>query len=227
MKFDRTKWYFNELVKYRASVKELQETLSYELDGLQEYAGSSGYDKKVAELQEDHEVKVKELQNHTKKEIAMILNGMRTSVNQRPVKAPSDEQKVLLETLRMMEKPTIQDIERVGKAVTDCPLAASVVNEIAARNGHEGYKVHTSEIGTKEAQQIIDGLEEFALITCGMNEVGNRGKWLRSSAYHVDGGRDIKKFRCDRDFDDPASMIGFAGAVSTGEYDNFSEAVSN
>ena len=158
MKFDRTRWYFNELTRYRAHMKELQEALSCEIDKLQEYAGSSGYDKKVAELQEDHEVKVKELQDHTKNEIDMILNGMRTSVNQRPVKVPSDEQKILLETLRMMEKPTIQDIRKVGEAVTDCPLAASVVNEIAARNGHEGYKVHTSEIGTKEAQQIIDGL---------------------------------------------------------------------
>lgn len=224
MNYNRTGRYHRWISDYRRKMRSYQAEAESKLEKIRKYSDSATYNEDVAKIEEARMEKVKALQKETASEISEILSGMQQSVEKQPIITPTQEQESILRMLKMKDTVSIEELQKAGEALADCPLAASVINELAVKNGHPGYQVKCDHMSRKEALLHIENLKDFASTTCRMDRVDNRSEWLRSQAYDSgSNGRNTKAFVADRDFDDVRSCMGFAGAV--GNYDAFSEAV--
>ena len=225
MYYERTKFYFRALSNYRRNMRKLQEDADKRIEALKDFKDAKRYSEKVEAIERERLEKVKELQSSTFADVSGTLESMKRCVLQRPVITPTPEQETILRMLKMRDHLTLDELEKAGEYFKDCPMGAAVINELYEQNGFIGHRVKTSIIGKNEALAALDGLVDFARVTCTMNRVDNRGNWLKSSRFYSDGQRDVAAFRCDRDFSDEKSMIGFAaGSV---DYESFAEAVNN
>lgn len=142
------------------------------IQSMKSYKGSSYYDKEVSALKEKHEEDLKALQDKCRKELLIIMDGMDKAIDKRRINPPTNEQLNLIHLLKMREKVTEEELDRVAEMVRDNGIALGIVQEIAHEN--EIVKNYTSlctEMSSRMAHDVIkgirDGLEDWILYDTG------------------------------------------------------------
>lgn len=158
--------------KFQDNRAEMVSEYEGKIQSMEPYKGSSGYDKQVAELTEKHEEGLKALQDKCRKELLIIMDGMDKAIDKRRINPPSNEQLNLIHLLKMREKVTEEELDRVAEMVRDNGIALGVVQEIAHEN--EIMKNYTSlctEMSSGMAHDVIKGmragLEDWILFDTG------------------------------------------------------------
>ena len=94
------------------------------------------------------------------------LRLMGEAISRRPMKAPTSDQVNLLNVLKLKKNVTTEELQRVAEAVKDCPVALSVVTDIARDHGIMRTFDHLStEMSSQYAEGIVNnlktGIEDF------------------------------------------------------------------
>ena len=89
------------------------------------------------------------------------MDGMEEAIGKRKVNPPTNEQLNLIHLLKMREKVTAEELDRVAEMVRDNGIALGVVQEIAHDN--EIMKNYTSlctEMTSEMALKVVKGMRE-------------------------------------------------------------------
>lgn len=154
--------YFNEIRRYLKNVAEITGEYDTTMSRAEPYKGSEAYKRIEAEADAKRDAAVTAEKERALAEIRAVIENMRQTVRSRKIAAPSTEQVNVLEVLRMKKNVTADEIKQIANNLKDCPLALSVLLEVA----HDHNIIFTGNlVETMSIDRIIeyvDNLERSA-----------------------------------------------------------------
>lgn len=220
---ERTTWYYNSIKKFRTQMRAIQADAEKELERLEPYKGSAGYEKDAAAIEEKRIAAVTAVQAETLNDIRSTIDGMRKKAKSVPILPPTAEQESILRLLKMRKSLTRDELDQAAHLLEGCPLALSVLREIAQDAGFMGYR-GTDKASTEDILRSIASLEDFAAKTCKMPKVDNRKNWTLSPKYYDVDDQHSDFLKTDRDFSSEADCITWTGNVT--DFEGFCAAVN-
>lgn len=153
--------FYGEIRRYLKNVAEITGEYDTTMSRAEPYKGSEAHKRIEAEATAKRDAAVTAEKERTLAEIRAVIESMREHARTRKITAPTSEQLAILETLRMRQKISRDELQQAANNLRDCPLALSVLQELA--NAH--HIVYTGgELGqtltTDFIMQRIDCLEE-------------------------------------------------------------------
>lgn len=163
---NNTEAFYVKAKEFQDKRAEMMEEYANQLKSLKRYEGSDGYEDDVKKIKKEHNEKLVELQNEYRRSLNTILQGMTDVLSRRTVTPPTNDQLNLIQLLKMREKVTQSELDRVAEMVKDNGIAIGVVQEVANLNGIiRNYQSMCDEMSTDYAQRIIknvqSGLEDW------------------------------------------------------------------
>ena len=143
--------------------KRAQLVSDYEkkLESLKKYEGSKGYQEDLEKLQKAHSEDLKALQDEYRVSLRTILKGMDEALSRRKVNPPTNDQLNLIHLLKMRDKVSREELDRVAEMVKDNGIAMGVIQEVARANGiMKNYESMCSEMSSSYAQKVINGISD-------------------------------------------------------------------
>ena len=161
-----TEAFYTRAKQYQDKRAQLVSDYEKKLESMKKYEGSQGYQDEVEELQKAHKEALTALQGEYRQSLRTILKGMSDAIGRRKVNPPTNEQLNLIHLLKMRDKVSQEELDRVAEMVKDNGIAMGVVQEIAHNNGiMKNYNSMCSEMSSSYAQKIVqsmtDGLEDW------------------------------------------------------------------
>ena len=167
--------------------KRAQLVSDYEkkLESLKKYEGSKGYQEDLEKLQKAHSEDLKALQDEYRASLRTILKGMDEALSRRKVNPPTNDQLNLIHLLKMRDKVSREELDRVAEMVKDNGIAMGVIQEVARANGiMKNYESMCSEMSSSYAQKVINGISD------GLED------WLQHDTKRA--GRLAQKYQAER-----------------------------
>ena len=131
------------------------------VNNLKGYEGSKGFEDDMKAVDQERDEALSELRRTYSPKFNVIINGMREQIGKRSVKAPTNEQVNVLNMLKLKKKPTQEECDRVAQAVSDNPMALSIVTEIAREAGYLGnYASLCPEISSQDALEGVESIQK-------------------------------------------------------------------
>ena len=220
----RTEMYFQTVVNYRAQLRAIWRVYEDAEKRLAPYKDSAGYASELAEAAKERDASITMAQNTAAKEFSDVLRWMREGAMNKPMAAPKAEQINLLSALKMRDKVTRDELQQAANSLKDCPVALSVLDELATKN--EFFGLHFGAESTAAVMQHIDSLEASAKKICNLQKPDSRREMLSNANVHNTNytPNAMRSFAVDRDFESAQDCIAFCGSV--GNYEAFAEAVN-
>lgn len=167
-----TEAFYKVAKKFQDTRAKMVSEYDGKIKSMEPYKGSSGYDKEVAALKEKHEEGLKALQDKSRKELWIIMDGMDKAIDKRRINPPTNEQLNLIHLLKMREKVTEEELDRVAEMVRDNGIALGIVQEVAHENDIvKNYTSLCTEMSSQMAHDVIKGmragLEDWILYDTG------------------------------------------------------------
>ena len=154
--------YYERVRGFLNATKEIEDEHAATLNRAERFKGSTAYKEVETEADAKRDAAIKAEREYTGKEIRAIIESMRQTVRSRKVSPPSVEQVNVLEVLRMKKNVTADEIKQIANNLKDCPLALSVLLEVA----HDHNIIFTGNlVETMSIDRIIeyvDNLENSA-----------------------------------------------------------------
>ena len=223
----RTEEYYNLLKEYRDGIREIRSFADSEKQKLEKFKGGLGYADEIKKIEESATEAVNALQAKCRSEGHKIIEGMRSSAENRSLVAPTQEQLQILEVLKMRKPENLkrEEIRQIARSLEGCPLALSVLGDIC---NDAGLSVSVKgKASTADILSGIDAMEKFMDTTFRMNRVDNIIGWNASPQYgnvEYPIGMQGAFIRADKDFSDVRSCVSYTSNVA--DYDSFTEAVN-
>ena len=143
--------------------KRAQLVSDYEkkLDSMKKYEGSKGYQEDLEKLQKAHREALTALQDEYRSSLRTILKGMDEALSRRKINAPTNDQLNLIHLLKMRDKVSQEELDRVAEMVKDNGIAMGIIQEVARSNGiMKNYESMCSEMSSSYAQKVINGISD-------------------------------------------------------------------
>ena len=155
--------YCKEIRRYLENIAKVTDEYDTTMSRAEPYRGSEGFKRIEAEATAKRDAAVTAEKERTLAEIRAVIESMRENTRNRRINPPTSEQLAILETLKMRQKISKDEIQQAANNLRDCPLALSVLQEIA----HDHNIVYTGgnlaqTMTTDFVMQRIDCLEENA-----------------------------------------------------------------
>lgn len=121
---------------YREKLAELQNERDRAIEAAEDMRGSTAYEKAVYSAKSKLQAARADLQTETREEIRQAAASMQQAIDgyMRAAAVPTSEQLRVLEVLRMRENIKPDEIEAAAYQLRGCPLALSVLEEIAVKH---------------------------------------------------------------------------------------------
>lgn len=167
-----TEAFYKVAKKFQDTRAKMVSEYDGKIKSMEPYKGSSGYDKEVAALKEKHEEGLKALQDESRKELWIIMDGMDKAIDKRKINPPSNDALSLIHLLKMRERVTEEELDRVAEMVRDNGIALGIVQEVAHENDIlKNYTSLCTEMSSQMAHDVIKGmragLEDWILYDTG------------------------------------------------------------
>lgn len=101
--------------------------------------GSKFYDKEATLARDTLENSLKTLREDAYPRLMNVIDDMAMSNHDRPMTAPTDEQARIISMLKMKETVTRDDLTAAARACKDCPVALSILDELAQQKEILGF----------------------------------------------------------------------------------------
>lgn len=155
-----TELYFKKMKAFQDKRSEIMETYEKELQSIERFKGSTGYDDEKKKLKEKLEEDLSSLRDEYRPGLLVVLGGMMDAIGKRSVSAPTSDQVNLLSVLKMKRKVTLEECQRTAEAVKNNPIAVSVVTEIAHDHGiMHSFDHLCPEMSSQRASEIVTGMK--------------------------------------------------------------------
>ena len=168
-----TEAFYQKAKQYQDKRAQLVSEYEKKVESLKKYEGSKGYQEDLEKIRTEHEEALKALQGEYRQSLKTILKGMSDALGRRKVNPPTNDQLNLIHLLKMRDKVTQDELDRVAEMVKDNGIAMGIVQEVAHSNGIMiNYNAMCKEMSSSYAQNIIknigDGLEDWILYDTGL-----------------------------------------------------------
>ena len=220
----RTKAYYDTVVSFRESLRRIDKDHKAGLSRIEKYKGSAAYTEELSKLETKRKDAIKQAQGTASQAFSKVLSEMREAATSRPMTAPTPEILSVLQVLKMRSNISADELQQAARTVGECPLALSVLDELAQDHGHMG--LHFGKESTDSILKHIDSLSASAGKITRMEAVDQKREAVEaSSPYSVNykpGALEL--FSVDRDFNSEQDALAWLGGVF--DYDTFSKAVN-
>jgi len=221
--------YFDVVRKYRHGLDEINKKFDELVEAKKCYAGSVGFETDIKAIEEKRAAEIAALREDCGESFDFCIAAMQKAAQSRLVTAPTEEQLRILETLKMREKLTRDDLVHASNAMSDCPLALGVLEELARKHEILGFRAGGVCVSD---QFVADALREFsksARITLSLARTNQRAELMRGTEGPFGTSpafENISKFRLDIDPESAEECAARWGGVSEGTYVAFCKAVN-
>lgn len=224
---NRTQYFTDAVQAYRNKLRGIWADYDEKMRRLEQYKGSKGYDKDKAKADAERDAAISALQDTYRETLFKITDRMRESATTREMIAPTQEQLALLQALQMREKIDRNELEQAGRTLKDCPVALSVLDEIATKQ--EIYGLRFTSGSTSGILDHINALEESAKRLCKLQKCNSRYEMgMRSSIYNPNHEHNaMYSFRIDKDVESVADTMELFGGIDANALPYFEDAVNN
>ncbi len=153
-----TERYFINVKAYKDAAAEIEGEYTRAMESADRFKGSEGYKdlKKQATAARDAALKVEK--EKAGKAFREITTAMREAVTSRKITAPTPEQLAILQAFKMRGSLTADEIRQAANNMRGCPLALSVLGDIASGLGLTVH-VDTGELSPAYLMKRIESLE--------------------------------------------------------------------
>jgi membrane-associated HD superfamily phosphohydrolase len=156
-----TEAFYTKAKQYQDKRAQLVSDYESKVESMKRYEGSSGYQEDLERLQKAHNEALTALQGEYRSSLRTILKGMDEALSRRKVNAPTNDQLNLIHLLKMRDKVSQEELDRVFEMVKDNGIAVGVIQEVARSNGiMKNYEARCEEMSSSYAQKVINGLNE-------------------------------------------------------------------
>lgn len=220
----RTKDYFDAVASFRESLRRIDKEHREGLSRIEKYKGSAAYTEELEKLEAKRKDAVKQAQGKASDAFAKVLSEMREAAASRPMTAPTPEVLSVLQVLKMRSKISADELRQAARTVGDCPLALSVLDELAQDHGHMG--LHFGKESTDSILKHIDSLSVSARKITRMEGVDRKREAVEAASPYSPNydPAALELFAVDRDFNSEQDALAWLGGVV--DYDTFSKAVN-
>ena len=161
-----TDYLFLKAKRFQDERAESTERFEADLQKMERFKGSKGYDEDIKRRRGEYESEQKALIEEYRQGLFPILGYMMDAIGKRSVSAPTSEQVNLLSVLKMKKKISLEECQRVAEAVKENPICISVLNEIAHEHGYlQSFDHLCSEMSSQRASEFVmmmkNALEDF------------------------------------------------------------------
>lgn len=154
-----TEAFYTVAKKFQDQRADMVSKYTQKLNSMEPYRGSVGYDREVSALTKKHEEALEALRGECRKDLLVILAGMETAIGKRKINPPTNEQLNLIHVLKMREKVSAEELDRVAEMVKDNGICMGVIQEIAYDNGiPKTYAC--DEMSSKKALEVVQGVRK-------------------------------------------------------------------
>ncbi len=220
----RTKTFFDTVMGFRENLRRISKDYGAELERIEYYKGSEAYDDALKSLKAKRKDEIELAQQQARDAFSSVLSGMKEAATSRPMVAPSSEVLAILQTLKMRSTISADELRQAALTVGDCPLALSVLDELARDHGHMG--LHFGKESTDSILQHIDSLARNAAKITRMEGVDRKREAVEASRPYSPNYSPsaLELYSVDRDFSSEQEALAWLGDVV--DYDSFSKAVN-
>lgn len=224
---NKTSLYFEYIRGYRASLREVWAEFDKQIEKLERYRGSDGYEQEASEAVSLRDSKIALLQEEFREKFGSVINSMRQATIDRPMTAPTSEQLALLQVLQMRETISRDELLQAGKTLESCPAALSVLSEIAVKNGYSGARFQ--KMTTAEVMQCLDSLKDSANRLCSLRKCDSKREMIEAANINSPtwAANALFSYRTDCDPADEQKAMSIFGDVDADTYDDFCAAVND
>lgn len=220
----RTKAYYDAVVSFRESLRRIDKDNRAGLSRIEKYKGSAAYTEELSKLEAKRKDAIKQAQKSAAQAFSKVLSEMREAATTRPMTAPTPEILSILQVLKMRSKISADELQQAARTVGECPLALSVLDELAQDHGHMG--LHFGKESTDSILKHIDSLSASAGKITRMEAVDQKREAVEASSPYSANYKPgaLELFAVDRDFNSEQDALAWLGGVV--DYDTFSKAVN-
>ena len=154
--------YYSLIRRHLDAVGEIDNEYNTAMSRAKQYEGSAGGKALVNQATAQRDAAMRELKENTVKAIREVIGKMKDNAAARKITAPTSEQLAILQVLKMRQSVTIDEIRQAENSLKDCPVALSVLDEIAHEHGIM-YTGKRKAMTTDYVLQHIDNMERSAL----------------------------------------------------------------
>lgn len=155
---------FHQAVQqYHTKLREITRQYENEMQGLERFRGSNGFEEDVKSAQAERDKATAALRQEYGPRFDAILNSMAEAAKAQPMTAPTQEQLATLEVLKMRERLSRDELQKAMNSMADCPVALGVLRELAQKHEIMGVTVAGAMMDTDSALHTIDVLRR----SCG------------------------------------------------------------
>ena len=225
MSTNRTQEFYKTAQEYRAGLSRAWETYNKEMQRIERFKGSPAYAEDSKKAEQARKAAIKALQADAQKRFSGIIQGMRQSAQAQPMTAPSADQLAILQALKMREKLSRGELEQAANALHDCPLALSVLDDLALK--HEIHGVNITIPSTAAIAKHIDSLEDASRRLLALEKPNSKREMIARADIHSPEHTDnaIYALPVDRDYLSEADAMAHMGGVN--DLAAFQSAVNN
>lgn len=156
-----TEAFYTVAKKFQDQRADLVSKYTQKLNSMEPYRGSAGYDREVSALTKKHEEALEALRGECRKDLRVVLAGMEKAIEKRKINPPSNDALSLIHLLKMREKVTEEELDRVAVMLKDNSIAMGVIQEIAHDNGIlRNYTSLCNEMSSKAALDVVQGVRK-------------------------------------------------------------------
>lgn len=156
-----TEAFYTRAKQYQDKRSQMVSDYEKKLESMKRYEGSSGYQEDLKKIQKEHNEALTALQGEYRQSLRTILKGMDEALSRRKINAPTNDQLNLIHLLKMRDKVSVEELDRVAEMVKDNGIAMGVIQEVARNNGiMKNYESMCSEMSSSYAQKVLNGLSE-------------------------------------------------------------------
>lgn len=154
-----TEAFYTRAKQYQDKRAQLVSDYEKKLESLERYKGSTGYQKEVKKLQKTHNDTLAALQDEYRKSLSTILKGMDQVISNRKINPPTNEQLNVIQLLKMRDKVSMEELDRVAELVKDNGIAMGLIQELAHENKViKNYNAMCTEMSSQYASEVINGI---------------------------------------------------------------------
>jgi len=167
-----TETFFAKAKQFQDKRAQMVSEYERKLESLKRYEGSEGYKNEVEKLQKEHTEALTALQTEYRRSLRTVLKGMEEAISRRKINAPTNDQLNLIHLLKMRDKVSQEELDRVAEMVSDNGIAMGIVQEIANDNGiMKNYNSMCKEMSSSYASKVVgnisEGLEDWLMYDTG------------------------------------------------------------
>lgn len=197
--------YFKAISDYRNEMREMEQTYQREIARLEVFKGSEYYTAHKKKADDERAAQLEAIRNKHRPIFDGIINDMEKVYKSKPAATPTQDQLALLQTLKLRDKVSVEEVRQAANACAGCPAALEVLKEIA----HKSDVMTAGFINDSTKPPKLDILRNRTGVLLSMHKVDNRREWINSGWLD-----DNDKFAIDADPKDEADCLRMMGLVT-------------